>query len=130
MQFFPRRRSEPCTHWLLTLLPTLTPMHINTGKKKKGGKKGKGGGKKAASEAKHLDGLGPNEKTLYYLALNNAQRKELAARKREVEAVERERGTLQAEGAVLKEQLNEKKESQRMIRSVMTRQVRPASKLS
>jgi hypothetical protein len=44
--------------------------------------------------------------------------------------VERERGTLQAEGAVLKEQLNEKKESQRMIRSVMTRQVRPASKLS
>ena len=105
-------------------------MHINTGKKKKGGKKGKGGGKKAASEAQHLDGLGPIEKTLYYLALNNAQRKELAARKREVEAVERERGTLQAEGAVLKEQLNEKKESQRMIRSVMTRQVRPASKLS
>ena len=32
-----------------------------------------------SSDDKHLEGLGPEEKTLYFLARNNAQRKELGA---------------------------------------------------
>lgn len=45
-----------------------------------------------------------------------------AARKEELGAVEKERMLLQAEATALEGQLTEKKEAQRMIRSVMTRQ--------
>lgn len=65
----------------------------------------------------------PNARVLSCsLASSRASTTRTAARKEELGTVEKERLLLQAEATALEAQLNEKKEAQRMIRSVMTRQ--------